>query len=295
MKYGLHFRSWDGLFTNDKIMDIAAEAKSLGAETFEVFPPEYVLNCETDKIHELKKKIDELGIEFFLTSKYPPDADLASEDPEERARAIAFMTRYIQGASELGVRKIGGIVYSVWPHRYDNDMIDPQIKYERTMRSIEGMRKLMVTAEKCGVHLDAEIVNRFEHYMMNTAQEAIDYCDAVDSPNFGILFDVFHANIEEDSIEDAIRLCRSRIDHFHVSEPNRRVPYHNGRINWQSIGNALKETGYDGSVTLEPILLFLGKASYNSRLFRDLIDDRSQEARLEIIKNGLDFIKGNFN
>lgn len=295
MKYGLHFRSWDGLYENSRIMEIAAQAKELGAETFEVFPPEFVIRCEKDKIRRMRKQIDDLGIEFYLTCKYPADADIASEDAYKREKGVTFMKRYIEGAAELGVSKIAGIVYSTWPHPYHADMIDKKVKYDRTMYSMDSMRDILSVAEDCGIYLEAEIVNRFEHYLINTAEEAVAYCEAVNSPMLRILFDVFHANIEEDSLGDAIRLCGKWLDHFHVSEPNRRIPYHNGRINWAEVGKALADINYQGSVTLEPILLFLGKTSYNSRMFRDLIDDTSEEKRLQMLKAGLQFIKSEFD
>ncbi|MGE4276482.1 MAG: sugar phosphate isomerase/epimerase family protein [Lawsonibacter sp.] len=294
MKFGLHFRSWDGLYSLEQLPRFLRQAKSIGAETFEVFPPPCVLECDRAKIRELRRPIDDVGLELLLTFRYPGDMDLASEDPWQRENGVAFMKRAIEGAAELGSREIGGIVYSVWPHRFDDDMIDKRTKYDRTQRSIESMRKIMPTAQECGVRLNAEVLNRFEHYMLNTMEEGVDYCRQVDSPNLGLLADVFHMNVEEEFLEDAIRTAGPYIGHFHVSEPNRAIPHRNSRLNWGSIGRALRETGYQGTVTLEPILLFLGKASYNSRLWRDLIGDGAQEERLRILKEGLDLIRGEF-
>lgn len=176
----------------------------------------------------------------------------------QRERGIEFLSRLIRGAAELGSYAVAGIIYSAWPHPYERDMIDKQIKYERTMRSIESMRGVMPLAESCGVSLYAEVINRFEHYMLNTAAEGVDYCKQVGSERLKLLLDVFHMNIEEDSFEQAIQAAGRYIGHFHVSEPNRRLPTPGSRVNWGSMGRALRETGYEGSVTMEPILLFFG-------------------------------------
>ena len=162
------------------------------------------------------------------------------------------------------------------------------------MRSIESMRQIIPTAEACQVTLNAEIVNRFEHYIMNTAAEGMEYCKAVGSERLNLLFDFFHANIEEDSIVEAIKCCKGKIGHVHVSEANRRIPYNGSRMDWKAYGQALRDINYEGTVTLEPILLCLGKTSYNSRLFRDLIEDPSLESRLRLLKDGLTFIKNTF-
>ena len=294
MKYGVHFRSWDGLFSIDRLPAVMEQAKTIGAETFELFPPQYVFDGDTAKIKDLRRRIEPIGLELLLTCKYPVNMDIASEDPEERRAGIEYMKQYIRGAAELGSHEIGGIVYSVWPHRFDDDMIDKKTKYDRTMRSIESLRQIMPTAEELDVRLNAEILNRFEHYMLNTTKEGVTFCRQVESDHFNLLLDVFHMNIEEDSIEKAIEYAHGYIGHFHVSEPNRQIPHRGGRMDWTSIGKALRDTGYRGTVTLEPIFLFLGKASYNSRLWRDLIESDTEEERLRILADGLALIREAF-
>lgn len=294
MRFGLHFRSWDGLYSVEELPRFARQAKLLGAETFEIFPPPCVLACDRAGISQLRRALDDIGLELLLTCRYPEDMDLASEEESERKKGIEYMKRVIEGAAELGSREIGGIVYSVWPHRFDRDMVDKGVKYDRTQRSIESMRQIMPTAEACGVRLNAEVLNRFEHYMLNTMEEGVEYCRQVGSSHLGLLVDVFHMNIEEDSIEEAIATAGPLIGHFHVSEPNRKIPHRDSRMNWASIGKALRDTGYQGTVTLEPILLFLGRASYNSRLWRDLIPAQDEQLRLDALREGLNFIRRTF-
>ena len=50
-----------------------------------------------------------------------------------------------------------------------------------------------------------EPLNRFETYFLNTAADAVKLCDEIDHPNVGILFDTFHANIEEKDVAAALR------------------------------------------------------------------------------------------
>lgn len=294
MKYGLHFRSWDGLYSADRIPFFAQLAKDLGAQTLEIGPPPCVLQGDRGEVRRLGQSLRQVGIDTLLTCKYPTGAELSSEDPDEQQRGIAFLSSLIRGAAELGSYAVAGIVYSSWPHPYERDMIDKKVKRERTMRSIESMQKVMPLAEDCGVSLYAEAINRFEHYMLNTAEEGVDYCKQVGSERLKLLLDIFHMNIEEDSLEDAIQMAGPYIGHFHVSEPNRRLPHPDSRIDWESIGRALRETEYKGSVTMEPIFLFLGQTSYNSRLWRDLIADDSLEERNRMLKESLDFIKKYF-
>ncbi len=68
--------------------------------------------------------------------------------------------------------------------------------------------------------------------------------------NFGLLLDTFHMNIEEANIEDSIRHCQGRIFHFHVADSNRWYPGA-GHLDFGSILDALKSTGYEGWVSGE--------------------------------------------
>ena len=48
--------------------------------------------------------------------------------------------------------------------------------------------------------LAIEPLNRVETFFLNTAADAAALCDEVGHPNVGILFDMFHPNIEEKNI-----------------------------------------------------------------------------------------------
>jgi D-psicose/D-tagatose/L-ribulose 3-epimerase len=40
---------------------------------------------------------------------------------------------------------------------------------------VESVREAMKAAEDCGVLFCVEVVNRFEHYMLNTAEEGVAF------------------------------------------------------------------------------------------------------------------------
>ena len=270
MKYGVHFRSWDGLFSIDRLPAVMEQAKTIGAETFELFPPQYVFDGDTAKIKELRRRIEPIGLELLLTCKYPVNMDIASEDPEERRAGIEYMKQYIRGAAELGSHEIGGIVYSVWPHRFDDDMIDKKTKYDRTMRSIESLRQIMPTAEELDVRLNAEILNRFEHYMLNTTKEGVTFCRQVESDHFNLLLDVFHMNIEEDDLAAAIVKASGKIVNVHSCDNNRKLPGM-GHINWREVLLALRLAGYDGALAMECFSKPFGVWTNDHRLWREYV------------------------
>jgi D-psicose/D-tagatose/L-ribulose 3-epimerase len=72
----------------------------------------------------------------------------------------------------------------------------------------------------------------------------------VDHPSCKIMFDTFHANIEEKNIAQAFRSCASETVHIQVSENDRSTPGM-GHINWTAFFDALQETGYAGALSIE--------------------------------------------
>ena len=125
-----------------------------------------------------------------------------------------------------------------------------------------------------GITLCMEVLNRFEGYLLNTAQEGCRYVDQVGRGNVKLMLDTFHMNIEEDSIGGAIRMAGKRLGHFHTGECNRRVPGA-GRMPWYEIGCALRDIGYDGTVVMEPFVRRGGQIGTDIRIWRDLPESES--------------------
>lgn len=127
------------------------------------------------------------------------------------------------------------------------------------------MQRLADLASDHGITLGMEALNRFEGYLINTAQECIDYVRAVDRPNVKVMLDTFHMNIEEDSLTDAIRRSGKLLGHFHVGEANRRCPGPNGRFDWHAIGQALHDIGYTATSSWSRSSAWAGRSARTSR------------------------------
>ena len=75
--------------------------------------------------------------------------------------------------------------------------------------------------------------------------------EAVDSPRIRILFDIYHAQVEEGNVIQGLRDHFELIGHIHVADvPGRHEPG-TGEINYPKVASALKELGYEGVVGLE--------------------------------------------
>jgi D-psicose/D-tagatose/L-ribulose 3-epimerase len=179
--------------------------------------------------------------------------------------------------AECGIQRLGGIIYSCWPGTMDGRAAG---KDQSLRWSIASMREAMKKAEDLSLVYSVEVVNRFEQFLLNTAEEAVSYVTEVGSPHLKILLDTYHMNIEEDSFARAIATAGSHLGHLHVGENNRKPPGR-GHIPWEEIGAALKSCGYGGWVVMEPFLRPGGEVGRDIRIHRELMPlaDIDEEAR----------------
>ena len=87
-----------------------------------------------------------------------------------------------------------------------------------------AIKSLGPVLERYGVTIALEPLNRFETYFLNTASDAVALCDQIGHPNVGILFDTFHANIEEKDIGAGYRTVAKHLKHVHTCENDRGIP-----------------------------------------------------------------------
>lgn len=115
---------------------------------------------------------------------------------------------------------------------------------------IDAMRSIARNTDESDVRIAIEPINRYETNLINTVAEALGLIQEVDAGNFGVLFDTFHANIEEPSIEESLYTCGSRLFHVHVADSNRWAPGA-GHIDFARIISTLREMNYEGWLSAE--------------------------------------------
>jgi len=114
-----------------------------------------------------------------------------------------------------------------------------------------------------------EPLNRFETSFLNTAGDAASLCDQVGHPNAGILFDTFHANIEEKRIADGLRTAARQLKHIHTCENDRGKPG-SGHVEWLQVFEAIRETGFDGWHPIESFGSNVPETATAGATWRDL-------------------------
>jgi len=100
-----------------------------------------------------------------------------------------------------------------------------------------------------------------------------------------MMYDTFHAHIEEKSIAAAIRTLGDLIVHVHISENDRSTPGQ-GAVRWDENFDTLHAVGYNNLMVVEAFGLALDKLVAATKIWRRMYDSEEQLAR-----DGLAFMK----
>ena len=198
-KLGIFMNFWEKNWDADHAKYIK-KVKKLGFDILE-FQAQPLLDMSDEKIRNLKKLADEEGIELTYSLGLDPNYDVSSLDEGVRQGGVKYLQDIIRKMKIGGGTLLSGVSYAGWGT--PNVIMDSKEAYLE--QSVKSMREIVKVAEECNVTYCVEAVNRFETCLINTAKEAVEYCDMIDSPNIGVLLDTYHMNIEEKNIGDAIR------------------------------------------------------------------------------------------
>ncbi len=167
---------------------------------------------------------------------------LCSPSAEVRKKAIERLKSHILLAKRFKAGVIIGLIRGKVEKNEDFGK-----GYERMVKSLKACCE---TAEKEGVALWVEPLNRYEINLINSLEEGMVLLDQVGFKNLGLLPDTFHMNMEEPIIEESLRKARSYYQHVHIADSNRWAPGF-GHIDFKSILHILKKIGYDGFLSIE--------------------------------------------
>src|SRR4029079_4080275 len=140
-------------------------------------------------------------------------------------------------------------------------------------------------AQKLNVKIAIEFLCRFETYFLNTARDAAAFVQRVNHPNFAMMYDTFHANIEEKYPPSALAAVAKDVIHFHISENDRGTPGR-GHVQWKETFKTLRKMNYNGWLTIESFSRVLAELAAATRVWRDFFPSVE-----EVYEEGIKFIR----
>jgi sugar phosphate isomerase/epimerase len=105
-------------------------------------------------------------------------------------------------------------------------------------------------ASRKGVKLLLEPVNRYEIDWINSVEEGAYVLDRINMECIGLMPDVFHMNIEDQSIGASFIKHKKYIKYIHLADSNRRAPGW-GHLDFNEVFSSLRNIGYDEWVSVE--------------------------------------------
>lgn len=267
MKYGVHTWLWTTCFREENLV-VFDKAHRIGYDGIEI----HLEHLDILPISGIKHKMRETGLACTFSVGLTEDKNVASPYKIFRERGIKFLKRAIDIAAELEGDVICGIPYGAWG--VENPIMRRPEEYDY---AIDSMKILADYARDHGITLALEPINRFEGYMINTADEMAEFIEKINHPNIKMHLDTFQMNIEENDLCEPFRKYSNLIYHVHLCENHRGIPG-TGTIPWKDIFRTLKEIGYKRWVVYEAWVhdLFIsefGRIPPKMAMWRRLITD----------------------
>lgn len=228
----------------DDLRQACATAKELHFDAIEIFAPGPEVLADksvADLLDEFQLALAAVGTGAGWVKH---KLHLTLPDAQDRSKAIAFIRSMI----EAGARHQAPAIIGSMQGRFGDGVSQADaIGYLS-----DALEELGEYAHSCGVPLIFEPLNRYETNLVRTVEEGLQLLSRLSTQNVKLLADLFHMNIEETSIPEALQLGGSQIGHVHFVDSNRR-PADNGHINLVDVAATLKEMNYRGYLSAEAL------------------------------------------
>lgn len=274
MKFGMNLLLWTGEL-NESLLPVLEQLREAGYDGVEI----PIFNSDLDYA-AWGRRFDDLGLQRTgVTVRNAADNPI-SPDASIRAKGVELNKRTLDCCAAAGVQTLCGPYHSALGEFTGSGRTQDEWKW-----GVDSMRQVAEHAGNVGVRLAVECLNRFECYFLNSHTDSAAFVREVDHPACGMMYDTFHANIEEKSVADAIRAGGEKLIHIHISENDRSTPGQ-GNIRWKENFDAIVACGYDSWLVIEAFGLALPELAAATRIWRRMFNDEMQLA-----KEGLAFMK----
>jgi D-psicose/D-tagatose/L-ribulose 3-epimerase len=262
MKIGFNLLLWTGHVTENDF-HLFSKLKAVGYDGVEI--PIFD-NSDPGHFKKIGQVIKDNGLQCTAVTVLPDEAHNAiSPDAKNRQGAIDHLKAVLECAHQAGVQTLCGPYYQVLGQFTGRYPTETELDH-----AAEVHRAIAPVAQAAGVKCAIEALNRFESHLLNTMEQAASYVKRVNHPNFGTMYDTFHANIEEKDAVGCIATVHAtgKLNHVHISENDRGTPG-TGHAPCREAIRKLVSLGYDGWLTIEAFGGALPDLAAATRVWRD--------------------------
>ena len=243
MKSNRRIAIQEDMLPGPRLADRFTQAADLGAQGIEFWSR--TLAAQADDIERLNGRggVAAASVNHGRRSRFL--------DPEsaERERALAELREAMTLAGRIGAAGVVFVPHFFGPLLPDLSPFMDAGTLERALLAAQ-LEGLAEHADRTGVQLWVEPVNRYETHLLNRLQDAAALIAPLKHSRLGIVADLFHMALDEPDIPAAIRENGAAIGHVHLADSNRRLPGQ-GTTGFKAAFAALDDVGYAGWMAFE--------------------------------------------
>jgi D-psicose/D-tagatose/L-ribulose 3-epimerase len=275
MRTGMNLLLWTAHVTEEHF-PLFAKLKAAGFDGVEL----PLFGGDAAHYRAVRKGLDDNGLACTTVTVCNKEANPVSPDAAVRQKGLDHIKWAIEMTGTLGGENLCGPYHSALGEFTGH----PPTEDEKS-RAADVLRQAAELARQHKVMMAIEYLNRFECYFLTTAADAKALVARVNHPHFRMMYDTFHANIEEKAIGPTIESIAGQFIHVHISENDRGTPG-SGHVHWDETFRALRKVGYDGWMVIESFGRALPDLAAATKVWRDLFPSAE-----EVYTKGLQLIK----
>lgn len=233
---------WTSPFNTESIA-LFPKIKKLGFDAVEIAVEDPAL-IDTKTVNEALKNN---GLQPVICGAFGPSRDLTHEDPAVHQNCFTYIEQCFDICEAVGAKFVAGPMYSAVGKAR---LVSPEQRKKEWDLAVTNLRKVCESAEKRGLSVALEALNRFETDLINNSEDLMRLIGDIDHPAARVLIDSFHMTIEEKNLADAVKTVGSKLIHVQVSENHRGIPG-TGQTRWDDLKAGLEAVGYSGIVSIE--------------------------------------------
>lgn len=224
--------------------DRVRAAAAAGFTAVEMWGPTGVDAPATPKdLSALKAALEETGT--TLTAQLSEPRTQFMIPPWDHSEFYRKLDEGVAIAQDLGCPRIvvgSGTGFGGWKRQVQLDKL------------IEIYQKAIAQIDGSGVTLALEPVNvRVDHpgSLLDRTAEAVYVARGVDSPSFGVLYDIYHSAVEGEDMAAELENAGDLIAYVQLADAPGRGEPGSGELDWAQRLGILRASGYDGPIGLE--------------------------------------------
>lgn len=234
---------WTDSITLEKDRDLIKKVMDFGFDGVEI--PVFA-GMDLDESKRLGAFLKEENIPCTSLGVVDPGvANSVSPDKSMRDKMVELVKQYVDYSVELGAELLMGPLTQALGYFSGERMTKQEWDW-----SVDACKAFGEYAGEKNMPIAIEPLNRFEQFILNTAEDAVKYVEEVNLDNVGLIMDTMHMNVEELDIAKAMEYAMPHTIHIHISENNRGIPG-TGHACGKEVFDVINKSGYDGWLTIE--------------------------------------------